>query len=199
MIINGKKPREGFKMGSKRVGLARTQALIENLKRELQMNQTSFVGQKQKVIALTNASTTARTLTADDSGALITLDPSTDSATTIIVTMPTPEAGLTFDFLIRNDQVNAAADIILQTAANGHDFEGAIVCNDGAAGIQEELASTSKITIDATNVKTVFGTTARVTCDGSDYYIVVTHPQDGKNCVATAAGAGVQFVLAATL
>jgi len=184
-------------MGTKRVGLARTQALIQNLKRELQLNQATLVGQKQKVIALTNAATTAKTLTADDSGSLITLDPSTNTATTITVTMPTPEAGLMFDFLIRNDiAANAGADIILQTAADGHDWEGAIVCNDGAAGIQETLASTSKITIDATNLKTVFGTTARVTCDGTDWYIVITHPQDGKDCVATSPGAAVQFVLA---
>ena len=186
-------------MGSKRLGLARTQALIENLKRELQLNQSTVVGGKQKVIALTNATTTAKTLTAADSGALITLDPSTNTATTITVTMPTPEAGLTFDFLIKNDQVHASADIILQTAANGHDWEGAIVCNDGAAGIQETTASTSVITIDASAVKTVFGTTARVTCDGSDWYIVITHPQDGKDCVAGSAAGGVQYVLTATL
>ena len=186
-------------MGTKRVGLLRTQKLIENLKRELQLNQSTLVGGKQKVIALTNATATARTLTADDSGALITLDPSTDDTTTITVTMPTPEAGVTFDFLIRNDQGNNGADIILQTAANGHDFEGAIHCNDGAAGIQETLASTSKITIDATNVKTVFGTTGRITCDGTDWYIVISHPQDGKDCVTDTAGAGKQFILAATL
>jgi len=46
MIINGEKPKEGFKVGSKRVGLARTQALIEGLKRELQMNGASFAGTK---------------------------------------------------------------------------------------------------------------------------------------------------------
>ena len=175
------------------------QALIENLKRELQLNQAQFVGGKQKVITLTNVATTAKTLTADDSGALITLDPSTDTATTITVTMPAPEAGVTFDFLIRNDQVNAAADIILQTAASGHDFEGAILCTDGAVGVQETTASTSKITIDATNVKTVFGATGRITCDGTDWYIVITHPTDAKDCVAGAAGAGVQYVLTATV
>ena len=186
-------------MGTKRVGLARTQALIENLKRELQMNQATITGAKQRVIALTNVATTARTLTADDSGALITMDPSTNTATTITVTMPSPEAGVTFDFLIQNDQVNAAADIILQTAANGHDFEGGIFCADGAADIAATTASTSKITIDATNVKTVFGTTGRITCDGTDWYINIFHPQDGKDCAAGSAGAGVQFVLTATV
>jgi hypothetical protein len=189
---------EGHKM-AKRIGLGRTQQLIENLKRELQLNGTVLAGAKGKVIALDNSATVARTLTAADSGALITLDPSTDTATTITLTMPVPEAGVSFDLLIRNDQVNDDADIILQTQANGHDFEGAILCNDGAAGIQETTASTSKITIDATNVKTVFGTTARITCDGTDWYIVIVHPRDGKDCVAGAAGAGVQYVLTTTV
>ena len=47
-------------MGTKRVGLARTQALIENLKRELQLNESRLVGVKRKAIALTNEATTAR-------------------------------------------------------------------------------------------------------------------------------------------
>ena len=186
-------------MGSKRIGLARMEALMENLKRELAMQGSTVVGTKRKAIALTNAATTARSLTADESGAFVTLDPSTDDTTTITVTMPAPEAGLSFDFLIINDQVNASADIILQTTGNDCDFEGAVLCNDGAAGIQETLASTSKITIDATNVKTVFGTQISALCDGTDWYLKIVHPQDGKNCVADAAGAGVQYVLVATL
>tara|TARA_R100001163_G_C4992150_1_gene144324 strand:- start:157 stop:729 length:573 start_codon:yes stop_codon:yes gene_type:complete len=189
---------EDNKMG-RRIGLARTEALIENLKREIQVNESRIVGVKRKAITLTNAATTARTLLATESGAYVTLDPSTDDTTTITVTMPEPAAGLYFDFLIINDQVNAAADIILQTTANGCDFEGAILCSDGAAGIQETTASTSKITIDATNVKTVFGTQVSALCDGTDWYLRITHPQDGKDCVAGSAGAGVQFVLTATL
>ena len=53
-------------MGTKRVGLARTQALIQNLKRELTMNGTRLVGEKVKVTSVT-ADTT---LTAGDSGTI---------------------------------------------------------------------------------------------------------------------------------
>ncbi len=188
-------------MGSKRVGLARVEALLENLKRELTLDGSQLVNAsvKRKAIALTNATTTARSLVASESGAFITLDPNTNTATTITVTMPSPQAGLSFDFLIVNDMQHNDADIVLQTTGNACDFEGAVLCNDGAAGIQETLASTSKITIDATNVKTVFGTQISALCDGTDWYLKIVHPQDGKNCVADAAGAGVQYVLAATL
>ncbi len=186
-------------MGTKRVGLARTQALIQNLKRELSMQGSTVVGTKRKAIALTNATTTARSLVSNESGAFITLDPSTNTATTITVTTPSPEAGLYYDLLIINDQVNAAADIILKTTADACDFEGAIVCSDGAVDIAATTASTSVITIDATNVKTVFGTQISLLCDGTDWYVKVIHPQDAKDCVAASAGAGVQYVLTATV
>jgi hypothetical protein len=186
-------------MGSKRIGLARMEALMENLKRELSMQGSTVVGTKRKAIALTNAATTARALLANESGAFVTLDPSTDTATTITVTMPSPAAGLSFDFLIINDQVNAGSDIILQTTGNACDFEGAFLCSDGAVDIAATVASTSKITIDATNVKTVFGTQISALSDGTDWYIKVVHPQDAKDCVASAAGAGVQYVLVATV
>ena len=56
-------------MGSKRVGLARVEALVENLKRELQLNGSTLVGTKQGVEAVTGAgSSSTKTLTAQDSG-----------------------------------------------------------------------------------------------------------------------------------
>ena len=54
-------------MGSKRVGLARTQALIETLKRELSLEGTTLLGQLRKV----KTTSAATTLTNADSGALI--------------------------------------------------------------------------------------------------------------------------------
>ena len=182
-------------MGTKRVGLARTQALIENLKRELQMNQSQLVGGKRKVIALTNAATTAKTLTADDSGALITLDPSTDTATTITVTLPAVEAGLEFEWCFLADAVNAAADVVFTTSGASVDFEGAFVCTDGTSGIQEANAGTSTITMDATNVKTWWGHSGRLICDGTDWQAVITVSNDAKDCVGTAAGAAVIYIL----
>ena len=80
-------------MGSKRVGLARTQALIQNLKRELQLNQATLVGQKEKVIAVS----AAKTLTASDSGATIVW---THSASNHDITLPAAKVGLKFRFVI---------------------------------------------------------------------------------------------------
>ena len=78
-------------MGTKRIGLARVQALIENLKREVQLNQTTLVGSLQKTISLTGAGA-EKILTADDNGALIILGGSNAST----VELPVVSDGLRF-------------------------------------------------------------------------------------------------------
>jgi len=82
-------------MGTKRVGLARTQALIENLKRELQLGASTISGVKNKVETIT----ANKTLTASDSGKVFLI--ATDALT---VTLPATVAGATYTF------VNTGAD-----------------------------------------------------------------------------------------
>ena len=77
-------------MGSRRIGLARTQALIQQLKRELQMNGSKFVGEKEKIVA----TAAAKTLTAADSGATIVW--SHDAGTGFNITLPKCATGLRF-------------------------------------------------------------------------------------------------------
>jgi len=108
MIINGEKPRESFKMGSKRVGLARTQALIENLKRELNLQGTTFAGVKTGVSDTVTADTT---LTTSNSGKVIRFDIASSDVT---VTLPDPTAGLTYAFLC----VGASAKSLLIDAGS---------------------------------------------------------------------------------
>jgi|2_EtaG_2_1085320.scaffolds.fasta_scaffold141883_1 hypothetical protein len=88
-------------MGTKRVGLARTQALIENLKRELQMNGTQLVGGKRKVdnATLNTGAAVTTTLGRTQSGTLFTIDGTDD----IVVNMPalsTSNVGVTYDFIV---------------------------------------------------------------------------------------------------
>ena len=89
---------------------------MENLKREIAFGEgTVLKGNRCEVIALTNVATTSRALLATESGALITADPSTDSATTITVTMPAiadAPAGVWYEFAIIADAGNAGADVI---------------------------------------------------------------------------------------
>lgn len=79
-------------MGSKRVGLARTQALIEGLKRELQMNGSTIKGAERQVIKLTGAGA-SQTLVSTDSGALVVMAGSNAST----ITLPAVQAGAEFE------------------------------------------------------------------------------------------------------
>ena len=80
-------------MGSKRVGLARTQALIEGLKREIQLGQATLVGGKAKL----KTTTAATTLTAADSGCEVIW---THDGSGYDITLPSCAAGLHFRFRI---------------------------------------------------------------------------------------------------
>ena len=71
-------------MGTKRVGLARTQALIENLKRDLAMGGSTLNGTRREVLRASDFTSNAYTLTVANSGAVILLDQDAADA----ITMP---------------------------------------------------------------------------------------------------------------
>jgi len=82
-----------------RVGLARTQVLIQNLKRELTMGGTTLQGTRRKVLRSSNFTSNAYTLTAADSGAVVLLDE--DAA--IAITMPavtSADVGITYLIMV---------------------------------------------------------------------------------------------------
>ncbi len=90
-------------MGSKRVGLARTEKLIENLKREIQLNGSQLVGQKSPVVA----TSAALSLTAEQSGATILW--THHAGTGYNITLPKCAEGLKF-----------TVKFVLGTAIGGH-------------------------------------------------------------------------------
>ena len=94
-----------------RVGVNRIEFLLENLRRELDMVQTTLKGLNTDVVTLTGSGAT-RALTADDSGAIVNMEGSNAST----VTLPTAAEGLKFRFVA--------------TTAHAH------VINGGASSIQ---------------------------------------------------------------
>tara|TARA_Y100001963_G_scaffold36247_1_gene50509 strand:- start:459 stop:947 length:489 start_codon:yes stop_codon:yes gene_type:complete len=104
-------------MGSRRQGLARTQAMIENLKRELAMGGTQLAGTKESFMELSSNTT----LTTADSGKVIMLNGSTADSN-FTVTLPTPAKGLTFKFVLK---ANSASDTEIQIdAGSGNTIRG---------------------------------------------------------------------------
>jgi len=154
-------------MGTKRVGLARTQALIENLKRELQLNQSVIVGQKVKVKSVGNATTT---LTAKDSGCYCLFDNS--AASTVI--LPAPQVGLEFTFVTT---VTCVADHVIRTGTlNTDGFLGGVVSCSGGASADSFTAdadgSNDFITLNGSTTGGLAGTRVHVVCiDGENWAV----------------------------
>ena len=144
-------------MGSKRVGLKRTQALIQNLKRELQMNGTSFNGAVKQVVSLSGADAT-RTLTAADSGAIIQMGGSNAST----VTLPAAEAGITFRFVA----TTAHAHVINGGATK---MQGGYHHNTNAATIAR-VGITNKSSLTLHNSNAATGDTLECWCDGTNWH-----------------------------
>ncbi len=105
-------------MGTKRVGLARMQALIENLKRELQLNNSTVTGNKTKVISVTGT----RTLTKEESGSVLYWT----KGSAHNITLPACEAGLHYTIYIKVGS-NNAHNIV---AASGDAFFGQVTVLD---------------------------------------------------------------------
>ena len=116
-------------MGTKRVGLARIEALMENLKRELAMAGATLKGTRRPVVALTDAAGAGAirsAITAAESGTIFTVPELTSGTQTI--TLPALAAdvvGCTYTFLMLDtaDQdfnvLGADSDLILAVAPKG--------------------------------------------------------------------------------
>tara|TARA_R110002020_G_C15954262_1_gene745921 strand:+ start:75 stop:575 length:501 start_codon:yes stop_codon:yes gene_type:complete len=96
-----------------RVGLARTQALLENLKRELSLQGATLGGVVRKVKSVTSATT----LTNSDSGAIVDM-----SGGAYAINLPqSPETGCTFTFT-HTTAISGARTI--DAYADNHYFKG---------------------------------------------------------------------------
>ena len=154
-------------MGTKRLGLARTKALLENLKREIQLNQATLVGQKAKVLTMSNG----LALTADDSGAYCLFA----AAGATAVTLPTPQVGLTFTFFTT---VTATADHVIKTATlNTDGFLGGCISNSTTVTKADAFsadadASNDHITLNGSTTGGLAGSRLTLVCiDGENWAV----------------------------
>ena len=176
-------------MGSKRVGLARTQALIENLKRELSLSGTTLkdIGLKKEVISLDNASgAVSRTLTADESGAVVFINVSSDTgARSISAILPAPVAGVYYDFVIA-DAGNGTNDFIVKTSADAVDIKGAAVSvKDGVEGAALAGSTLTFDIGDVTDKTHLDGTSFTLISDGTHYYMLGGLVSGGEDAIGT--------------
>jgi len=144
-----------------RVGLARTQALIENLKRELQMNGSSLSGVKDGVVALT----ADKTLTALDSGRIITID---CTSTGVDVTLPAAAKGLYYKFVVvENTPSNAATIVATSTLC----FGSVLADFNGTLSVVANTTPGTGFTTATITVTTEQGSYLEYRCDGTNWYV----------------------------
>tara|TARA_E500000331_G_scaffold181304_1_gene174621 strand:+ start:121 stop:582 length:462 start_codon:yes stop_codon:yes gene_type:complete len=126
-------------MGNKRVGLARTQALIQNLKRELTMQGSSLAG----IERVTKSITSTGALTADDSGKIITL---TGSAFTLSLPAVAASAGCYF-YVVAGAAENY---VISETASSDTDVLTMVSVNaSGGGAVERDHAFTTATLVGA--------------------------------------------------
>ena len=113
-------------MGTKRVGLARVQALIENLKRDLNVSDTKFTGLETKVVLLTDTASTTLTKAAHAGRTMIIPNVGQDST----FTLPTPEVGMHLHFVGFGALAADGHDVIFRATDDTVFFHGALVHHD---------------------------------------------------------------------
>ena len=157
---------------SKRMGLARMEALMEKLKREINLSHsTSFKGEKRRVESINNTAVRTRTLTKEESGTLFLIT-NTTADNNITFTFPTAAtaiAGVHYEFTF-SANCDDNADVIWTTGANGIDIYGYIVTG-GANSTLQDCDGLSKITLDASVAQSTEGTRLVFMCDGSNWHM----------------------------
>ena len=133
-------------MGSRRIGLARIEALVENLKREVAFGAGTTLKDFRKQVVLSGGGTT--TLTAADSGAFCIFD----TAATSNFTLPAPKLGMHFTFI---QTIINTADHVIQAATNDHGFIGGVMIMNTTADQTNAFATATDgnndfITLNAT-------------------------------------------------
>ena len=136
-------------MGTKRIGLARIEALIENLKRDLQLGGSTISGDRREVLRASAFAADAKTLAKSDSGAIILLDE--DAATTI--TMPAVTGDMIGVSYLIMETVASDNDRTINTAWNNDYWVGGVAnlptaAENGAKVFVAAGATDTQITFD---------------------------------------------------
>jgi len=143
----------------KRVGLARMQALMENLKREINLTSTTLTGNKAGFLA----KTANYTVTAADGGCTIQVNP----AATTLIQLPsasTVGAGWSITIIVTEDDGGTLDQKVNIGTASGEFFNGMIIGGDGGGAVVANGTSNDFITLSTSATS---GERFDITSDGT--------------------------------
>ena len=156
-------------MGSKRIGLARMEALLENLKRELAMGGATVVGTKAKVHTVTDSSVS---LKESDSGSVYVM-----STSEVTFTLPDSGAGdivgVTYEFVMKTQ---GTAQKITCSDTTNEKIQGALLASDTDADTAKTWSAELGDSFSSINFTGVAqgepGSRVKLTCIGADRWQV---------------------------
>ena len=174
-------------MGTKRIGLARIEALIENLKRDLALGGATLGGVKKSVISLDNAAAAVtRTLANTESDAVVFVNITSDTGSRgVNIILPAPEAGLQYHVVIA-DAGDGTNNLVIKTSADAVDIKGP--ANSVKTGVEGAVIAHSTLTFDISDVGTktdLDGTSFSLVSDGTHYYILGGLMSGGEDAIGT--------------
>tara|TARA_B100000427_G_scaffold171971_1_gene142968 strand:+ start:247 stop:786 length:540 start_codon:yes stop_codon:yes gene_type:complete len=170
---------------ARRVGTARIEALLEAQAREIAWGgSTSFKGHKAAVETLSAVGTVGaptKTLTAAESGMTLFCD---ISANSVVIQLPTPEAGLHYKVILSTASDNEGSfDLLIHTGSSSIDIGGNILI---AGAIVEISNATSAIHIDSSSGQATVGDYLTFDCDGTDWYVQGSVRNSGAGAISNA-------------
>ena len=166
-------------MGSRRVGLARTQALIENLKRELAMQGSTLTGVHRAVKVVSSATT----LTNADSGAIIDM-----AGGAFDINLPhDPATGCTYTFT-HSAALSGARNIDAKDGA--HFFKGLFRDHESATPSHVTFNGSSHDQIKIASGAAANHTLVTVTYIGSNIWLITDSWSHDISDVSAGTGSG---------
>jgi len=163
-------------MGSKRVGLKRMEALMENLVRDLSMGGSIWRGSRRPVVALTDlgaAGAIRSDLTIDESGTIFTVPELTTGVQTInLPALSATTVGCTYTFVMVDtadkdfNVLGPSSDKILAVTAKGNGDHKAISQAYDSIGFDENAPLGSCFTLTCISATAATGWVATTIIDG---------------------------------
>lgn len=137
--------------------------------------QAVIVNTKAEVLAA------ASTLSRDDSGKTFFLDATTEFATTL----PAPEPGLEFEFVVR--AAPSGADYTIVSNGGANIIKGSVLSADLNAASDGDIETSGGDTISFVSAKAVAGDRAVLRCDGTNWFTTLIVSAFDAATITTAA------------
>lgn len=129
------------------------------------LEATTLSGTKTPVgLGATETRTAATTLTAADNGKTIFLNSTTEFATTL----PQPQAGLSFTFIVSAAPSGASYTVV--TAGSSNIIKGMVTSADLNAASDGDIETSGGDTISFVDAKAVAGDRVDLVCDGTNWF-----------------------------